>query len=129
MKAGTPEILARVDAEEFTRSLDETVRWLREHDIDVVLVDPQYTESLAGDPSYRGIVAAIEAVALANKVPVVFRSKAVRYLTGQRSNAVESPFWLNELGHRCMAEHVVRAVLRSILQAPGTPPRAAIPSR
>ena len=41
----------------------------------------------------------------------VFRSKAVRYLTEQRSNAGQNPFQLNELGYRCIAEHVVRAVL------------------
>src|SRR5215218_2634164 len=33
-KVGTPEMLARVDAEEFGRSLDETVKWLKEHSID-----------------------------------------------------------------------------------------------
>ena len=39
-------MLARTDAEEFARSLDDTVKWLKEHDIEVVLVDPQYTASL-----------------------------------------------------------------------------------
>ena len=61
-KVGTPEMLARVDAEAFARSLDETVRWLKEHHIDVVLVDPQYTMSLADDPSYRRVAASVEAV-------------------------------------------------------------------
>jgi hypothetical protein len=116
-KVGTPEILARVDAEAFAHSLDETIRWLKEHDIDVVLVDPQYTASLADHPSYKRVVASVEAVAHANAVPVVFLSKAVRYLTEQRANAGQGPFQLNELGYRCMAEHVVRAVLLSIRQA------------
>src|SRR5215208_4090059 len=120
-KVGTTEVLARTDTEEFARSLDDTVKWLKEHDIDVVLVDPQYTASLAGDPGYNRLVASLEAVARANAVPLVFRSKAVRYLTEQRSNAGQNPFQLNELGYRCMAEHVVRAVLLSIRQ-PGESP-------
>ena len=120
-KVGTTEVLARTDIEEFARSLDETVKWLKEHDIDVVLVDPQYTASLAGDPGYTRVVASVEAVARANAVPLVFRSKAVRYLTEQRSNAGQNPFQLNELGYRCIAEHVVRAVLLSIRQPDGTP--------
>src|SRR5215213_1480093 len=120
-KVGTTEVLARTDTEEFARSLDETVKWLKEHDIDVVLVDPQYTASLAGDPSYNRVVASVEAVARANAVPLVFRSKAVRYLTEQRSNAGQNPFQLNELGYRCMAEHVVRAVLLSIRQSGESP--------
>ena len=118
-KVGTPAMLARIDPEEFARSLDETVKWLKEHDIDVVLVDPQYTARLADDPSYKQVVASVAAVARANAVPLVFRSKAVRYLTEQRSNAGQNPFQLNELGSRCMAEHVVRAVLLSIGQSGG----------
>ena len=118
-KVGTPAMLARIDAEEFARSLDETVKWLKEHDIDVVLVDPQYTARLADDPSYKQVVASVAAVARANAVPLVLRSKAVRYLTEQRSNAGQNPFQLNELGSRCMAEHVVRAVLLSIRQSGG----------
>ena len=110
-KVGTTEMLARVDTEEFARSLDETVKWMKEHDIDVVLVDPQYTASLVGDPGYKRLVASVETVARANALPLVFRSKAVRYLTEQRSNAGQNPFQLNELGYRCIAEHVVRAVL------------------
>jgi len=118
-KVGMTEVLARTDTEEFARSLDETVKWLKEHDIDVVLVDPQYTASLADDPSYKQVVASVAAVARANAVPLVLRSKAVRYLTEQRSNAGQNPFQLNELGSRCMAEHVVRAILLSIRQSGG----------
>src|SRR3954454_7006201 len=120
-KVGTTEVLARTDTEEFARSLDETVKWLKEHDIDVVLVDPRYTASLPCDPGSTRVVASVEAVARANAVPLVFRSKAVRYLTEQRSNVGQNPFQLNELGYRCMAEHVVRAVLLSIRHPGGTP--------
>ena len=120
-KVGTTEVLARTDTEEFARSLDETVKWLKEHDIDVVLVDPQYTARLAGDADYNRLVASLEAVARANAVPLVFRSKAVRYLTEQRTNAGQNPFQLNELGYRCMAEHVMRAVLLSIRQSGESP--------
>src|SRR3954466_14343676 len=118
-KVGTPEMLARVDAEAFAQSLGETVKWLKEHDVDVVLVDPQYTASLGDDPSYKQVVASVAAIARANAVPLVLRSKAVRYLIEQRSNAGQNPFKLNELGSRCMAEHVVRAVLLSIRQSGG----------
>jgi acyl-CoA thioesterase-1 len=124
-KVGTPEMLARVGAQEFAQSLSETVKWLKEHDIDVVLVDPQYIASLADDPSYKRVVASVEAVARADAVPLVFRSKAVRYLTEQRANAGQNPFQMNELGYRCMAEHVVRAVLLSIRQTGENPEQGA----
>src|SRR3954452_7991003 len=124
-KVGTTEVLARTDTEEFARSLDDTVKWLKEHDIEVVLVDPQYTASLRDDPGYKRVVASVEAVARADAVPLVFRSKAVRYLTEQRSNAGQNPFQMNELGYRCMAEHVVRAVLLSIRQTGENPEQGA----
>jgi hypothetical protein len=92
-KVGTPETLARVDTEGFAQSLSETIKWLKEHDIDVVLVDPQYTARLADDPSYERVLASVASVARANDVPVVFRSKAVRYLTEQHSNAGQNPLW------------------------------------
>ena len=61
-QVGTNEALARTDTEEFAGSLDETLKWLKGHDIDVVLVDPQYTASLADDPGYKRVVASVEAV-------------------------------------------------------------------
>ena len=79
--------------------------------------------ALQSDPGYKRVVASVEAVARANAVPLVFRSKAVRYLTEQRSNAGQNPFQLNELGYRCIAEHVVRAVLLSIRQPGESPER------
>ena len=59
-QVGTNDALARVDLETFSDSLDETLKWLQAHKIDVVLVDPQYTASLAKDDNYAAIVQTIE---------------------------------------------------------------------
>jgi lysophospholipase L1-like esterase len=119
-QVGTNDALARVDVERFSTSLDETVRWLKSHNIDVVLVDPQYTAALARHDYYGSIVKAIEDVARKDRVPLVRRYEAMRYLAGEqkaRGYLSTDQFHLNDLGYRCMAEHVARAITVGLIQA------------
>lgn len=119
-QVGTNDALARVEVDRFTESLDETVLWLKSHNIDVVLVDPQYTASLARNEYYGQIVKAIENVARKDRVPLVRRFEAMRYLAGERKARgylATDQFHLNDLGYRCMAEHVARAITVGLIQA------------
>ena len=119
-QVGTNDALARVDVESFTEELGDTVRWLKSHNIDVVLVDPQYTASLARLDYYSQIVKAIEEVARRDRVPLVRRFEAMRHLAGQqkaRGYLAGDQFHLNDLGYRCMAEHVARAITVGLIQA------------
>ena len=139
-QVGTNDALARVDLKTFSDSLDETLKWLQAHKIDVVLVDPQYTASLAADDNYSHIVQAIEGIARKNRVPLVHRYEATRYLADHKEGGSLSrdQFQLNDLGYRCMAEHVARAVTVGLPQpepsqpAPGAssaePPTAPGPA-
>lgn len=118
-QVGTNDALARVDIEAFAQSLDETLKWIASHKIDVVLVDPQYTASLAKDEYYGRIVKAIQDVARKDRVPLVQRYEAMRYLSMQKvggSYLARDQFHLNDLGYRCMAEHVARAVTVALLE-------------
>ena len=49
-------------------ALDETVRWIKSHRIDVVLVDPLYTASMAADADYNRIVEAVRLVAAGQSI-------------------------------------------------------------
>ena len=123
-QVGTNDALARVDVESFTEELDDTVRWLKSHNIDVVLVDPQYTASLARHDYYGRIVKAIEDVARRDRVPLVRRFESMRHLAGQqkaRGYLATDQFHLNDLGYRCMAEHVARAITVGLIQAEAPP--------
>ncbi len=128
-QVGTNDALARVEVERFSASLDETVMWLKSHNIDVVLVDPQYTASLARDDYYSRIVKAIEEVARKDRVPLVRRFEAMRYLAGERKARgylASDQFHLNDLGYRCMAEHVARAITVGLIQAETTPASSSL---
>jgi lysophospholipase L1-like esterase len=118
-QVGTNDALARVDVDTFSDALDDTLKWLKSHEVDVVLVDPQYTASLARDEYYASIVKAIEDIARKDGVPLVRRFEAMRYFAAERkarAKRVGEGFHLNELGYRCMAEHVALAITVSLLQ-------------
>jgi lysophospholipase L1-like esterase len=119
-QVGTNAALARIDADEFREVLTDTLQWLKAHKIDVVLVDPQYTETLAADPHYARIVKTIDAVAAAERVPLLRRFDAMKFLgSGRPVNdyLAGDRFHMNDLGYRCMAEHLARAITLGVLQA------------
>lgn len=140
-QVGTNDALARVEADTFGEALDEAVKYVKSHDIDVVLIDPLYTQSMAEDESYNSIVHKVQDVAAREGVPLVRRYDAMRFLAAIKekgeTHMLGRQFRLNDLGLRCMAEHVARAITLSLLQsdpgATGTvvPPRpqSAAPDR
>ncbi len=130
-QVGANDALARVDLEGFARSLDETIAWVASHEIDLVLVDPQYTASLADDAYYGQFVQTVRDAAARAKVPLVQRYEATRYLAASAKGSVlKDQFRLSDLSWRCMAEHVTRAITVSLLEpdAPGlAAPAVAVP--
>lgn len=131
-QVGTHDAIARVDPTAFVEALDESVTWLKSHGIDVVLVDPLYTASVAKDADYNRIVEGVRDVANREAVPLVRRFEALRYLAGRNEKGeghiLGRQFRLNDLGLRCMAEHVALTISVSLARTP-TPPAAPVPPR
>ncbi|MBD8906750.1 SGNH/GDSL hydrolase family protein [Methylorubrum zatmanii] len=118
-QVGTNDALARVDIEAFGEALEESVKWVKSHEIDIVLIDPVFTESLADDAYYTEMVRTVQDVARREAVPLVHRYAAMRYLSTRGTTEVHMlgrHFRLNDLGLRCMAEHATRAITLSLLQ-------------
>ncbi|GJE28346.1 SGNH/GDSL hydrolase family protein [Methylobacterium organophilum] len=137
-QVGTNDALARVDLDAFGEALDDTVKWIKSHHIDIVLIDPLFTQSLAEDAYYNDMVAKVREIASREAVPLVHRYEAMRYLstTGGRyeTHMLGPQFRLSDLGFRCMAEHVTRAITLSLLKSDpaatgtaGTAPQGALP--
>ena len=60
-QVGTNDALAYVPLDEFETTIVDTVRWLKEHKVDVVLVGLQYVDRMAQDDHYtRGPRAAAQ---------------------------------------------------------------------
>ena len=134
-QVGTHDAIARVEAEAFESALAEAVTWIRSHGIDVVLVDPIYTASMAADAGYNRIVEAVRTVATQQQVPLVRRYEALHYLSSRidrgEGHFLGRQFRLNDLGLRCMAEHVALTIVTSLAKTdapaepkatPATPP-------
>ena len=118
-QVGTNDALARVDIDSFAEALDESVKWVMSHDIDIVLIDPVFTASLAEDDYYNRMVSTVQEIARREAVPLVHRYAAMRYLSTRSSDEAHMlgrHFRLNDLGLRCMAEHATRAITLSLLQ-------------
>ncbi|NNM72178.1 SGNH/GDSL hydrolase family protein [Enterovirga aerilata] len=129
-QVGTNDALARVSAEDFERSVRETVQWLKEHRVDVILVGLQYSPKLAADENYAAIRGALRQVAASENVPLVRRYAAMEFLERGRKGEIApiDTTDLNDLGYRCMAEHIARAMVVSAFPkavlSPGPKPAA-----
>lgn len=126
-QAGGPDAMAQVSPEEFEADLDETVGWLTENGIDVVLVGVQYVRALRGDAKYQAIRLAVQRVAERRQVLRVGRYDAMQMLDRGRdakTGAMRNEFALSETGQACLAEYVVRAITTGVfLRLPAGPRR------
>jgi acyl-CoA thioesterase I len=114
---GTNDALSRVDPDQFTETVKNTVDWLRASDVDVVLVGLQYTSRFAKDESYEAIRNALLKVATDEKILYVRRYDAMKFIAQTRANLhlmANDNFHLSDLGTRCMAEHVARAMIANL---------------
>ena len=119
-QVGTNDALRRVGIDGFKGCLKTTLAWLADNRIDVVLIDPQYGESLARDQHYEKVVAAVAEVAREARVLLVDRFEAMRELHRQRGDRfylASDNLHLNDTGHRCMAEQLARSIVGGLLQA------------
>ena len=112
---GTNDALARVPVEDFVETVKDMLQWLKQHQIDVVLVGLQYTPRAAKDEYYTAIRKALRALAAAENVLLVRRFEAMQFIeqATQADLLSSDDFHLNDLGYRCMAEHIVRAIVVS----------------
>ena len=114
---GTNDALARIPPQDFESTVRSTLRWLKDNQIDVVLVGVQYTSRLARDANYIAIRNSLQKIAAEENILYVRRYDAMRFIAQTRANLQlmsGDNFHLNDLGYQCMAEHVAHAVIVSL---------------
>ena len=113
---GTNDALSRVPPEQFEATVRSTIAWLKADKIDVVLVGLQYTPKLARDKNYEEIRDTLFKISAQEGVLYIRRYDAMRFISQARAAPVLAPdeFHLNDLGYRCMAEHVAQAVIANL---------------
>jgi lysophospholipase L1-like esterase len=123
-QVGTNDALMRVGIDDFRATVVDTLRWLKEHEIDTVLVGLQYTLKVAKDEHYRAIRMALRDIAQSEGVLLVRRYEAMEFIEKAKAGPLLAgdELHLNDLGYRCMAEHIARAmVVSAFFKGTGTP--------
>jgi acyl-CoA thioesterase I len=112
-QVGTNDALAQVPVEDFQNAVSDTVRWLKEHNIDVILVGLHYMKQLAKDEHYQAIRAALQRIANSESVLRIGRYEAMEVLANTvQSGSQPEPqdFGLSEAGYNCMAQYIARTI-------------------
>lgn len=115
-QVGTNDAITGVPPEEFQETVRSTVAWLKENSIDPVLVGLQYTPKSERTDQYFAIRSVLRGIAAAENILYVRRYDAMQFIVNHtRAELVTSDnLHLNDLGYRCMAEHVARGVIASL---------------
>jgi acyl-CoA thioesterase-1 len=119
-QVGTNDARLHVDVVRFKQCLGTTLAWLKDRQVDVVLVDPQYGDELVKDGHYERVVKAVAEVAREARVLLVDRFEAMREVALQRGDGfylAADKLHLNDTGHRCMAEQLARSIIAGLLSA------------
>jgi acyl-CoA thioesterase-1 len=128
-QVGTNDALSYVEVEKVEETVTETIRWLKAHRVDVVLVGLQYASGMARDAHYQAIRVALRNIAQKENVIIVRRYEAME--TIEKAQRAEPGTWVdefanNEAAYSCMAQYVARAISvalfgRGLRPTPQTP--------
>lgn len=127
-QVGTNDALAYVPLEEFEDTVTDTLAWLKEHKVDVVLVGLQYVDQMSRDEHYRAIRDALRRIAAEQNVMIVRRYEAQQFLARAESGGgglVPDEFQRTEAGYVCLSQYMARAITLGIFgkRLPSPAPR------
>ena len=112
-QVGTNDALAYVPLEQIEATVADTVRWLKAHQVDVVLVGLQFVQPMAQDEHYKAIRTLLRKVAAQENVVIVRRYEAMELIAqAERGNTDSLPDDLQQVegGYECLAQYVTRAI-------------------
>lgn len=118
-QVGTSDAMARVSVNDFEQTLTETVRWLKERNIDVILVGARYAKLLTRDGHYQDLRRTVSRVAKAENVPRISQymaSEAIEKARGGPLDQTASSYYDEEAAY-CVAEYVAQAVISTLFSA------------
>jgi lysophospholipase L1-like esterase len=112
-QVGTNDALAYVSVPHIESTVLDTIHWLRDHKVDVILVGLQRVQGLAQNPHYIAVRDALRAIAMRENVIIVRRDEAMRLIKeAKREGGLPLPdeFEETETGYTCLAQYVARAI-------------------
>ena len=86
-QVGTNDALAFVPLDEFAESVQSTIAWLKEHNVDVVLAGLQYVDRLAQDENYYRMRELLREIAAKEHVMIIRRYEAMQFIAAAQENS------------------------------------------
>jgi acyl-CoA thioesterase I len=117
---GTNDAMRHVAMDGFRNCVKKTLAWLKEQRVDVILINPQYGDSLIKDAYYEEVVTAIADIARDMQVPLVDRFDAMRKLQRERGSHFDlsaDDLHMNDAGYRHLAQHVAATIIAALPRA------------
>jgi acyl-CoA thioesterase I len=126
-QVGTADALAQIPVDDFKAAVTQTISWLKNHNIDVILVGMRYTLSMTKDPHYQAIRTAILEIAKEQSVLRVGLYEAEETLEKirQKQGVVLSDIEATDSDYTCVAESLARAIAVGLFARPASPTGAA----
>jgi acyl-CoA thioesterase-1 len=110
---GTNDALAYVPLNELQDTVTDTIRWLKEHKVDVVLAGLQYVKGMAQDSHYAAVRELMRKIAAEENVLIVRRYEAMQLVDqGAKPGGefVPDEFERTEAGYSCLAQYIARTI-------------------
>jgi lysophospholipase L1-like esterase len=120
-QVGTNDALAHVPVDSFELSVRDTVRWLKDHKVDVILVGLHYRKQVTKNPHYQAIRASLRRIATEENVLRIGRYAAMEVLartTAGNGRPEMEDFGLTEAGFNCMAQYIARTITVGLFAKP-----------
>lgn len=112
-QVGTDDALAFVPLEEVRETVESTIRWLREHNVDVVLAGLQYVDRVSQDDNYYSMREMLRDIAAKEHVMIIRRYEAMQFIAAaQKAGGSFGPdeFERTEAGYNCLAQYLASAI-------------------
>jgi hypothetical protein len=119
-QVGVADALALTPADELKATLSRTVRWLKAHNIDVVLIGLRYQRSLAANEGFQRIRKVIRDVVREQGILRIGHYESIEALDRVRRQQGESTseFDLTDAGSNCLADFLSRALAVGLFAKP-----------
>lgn len=111
-QVGVADALALTPPREFKATISETIRWLKAHDVDVILIGLRYQRALTSNTSYQLIRQAVREVLRDEGILRIGHYEAVEALDRLKRQQGEPPSELDltEAASLCLADYLGRAM-------------------
>jgi acyl-CoA thioesterase-1 len=112
-QVGTDDALAFVPLDEVRESVESTIRWLKEHNVDVVLAGLQYVSRVSQDDNYYRMREMLRDIAAKEQVMIIRRYEAMQFIAAAQQAGGgfdQDEFERTEAGYNCLAQYLASAI-------------------